>query len=209
MANYDNDYSTYSSSQLRPPEVPLVNPSSSASLGTSLLPSSSSAVYPLSSDPSSLSQSSDYDGVTPTDLYVQFAAPPGDEQAQAAAIDTWTQRVKICFYAHLITAVALIRGTYYLSTVAGCVLLLAFYVFAHFRKVRRKNFVWMFLLVVALNLVRDGVILYFDFQTGWAKDYWDYMLLVLLCLDAVIVTPATCYACFWLHRSTVASMVSV
>ncbi len=27
---------------------------------------------------------------------------------------------------------------------------------------------WMFLLVVALNLVRDGVILFFDFQTGWA-----------------------------------------
>ncbi len=35
------------------------------------------------------------------------------------------------------------------------------------------------------------------------------MLLCLLCVDALVVTPCTCYACFWLHRSTAVSMVSV
>ena len=212
MADYNSDYATYSSTQMQPPEIPLVTSNhlstSSSSLAASLLPSSSGAVYPLPADPSSLSTSSDYDASSPTDSYSQFA-PPADDEAQAAAILTWTQRVKMCFYAHMITAVALIRSTYYMSTVAGCVILLCFYVFAHFRKVRRKNFVWMFLLVVALNLVRDGVILFFDFQTGWAKDWWDYMLLCLMCVDALIVTPCTCYACFWLYRSTAVSMVSV
>ena len=210
MADYNNDYATYSATHLHPPEIPLVaanHSSSSSSLAASLLPSSSSAVYPLPADPSSLSQSSDYDPSSPSDSYQQFA-PPADDQAQAAAIRTWTQRVKMCFYAHMITAVALVRSTYWLSTVAGCVILLAFYVFAHFRKVRRKNFVWMFLLVVALNLVRDGVILYFDFQNQ-LKDWWGYTLLALLCVDALVVTPCTCYACFWLHRSTAVSMVSV
>ncbi len=36
--------------------------------------------------PSSLSSSSDYDASTPSDSYQQFAAPPADDEAQAAAI---------------------------------------------------------------------------------------------------------------------------
>ena len=218
MADYRSEYATYPTTQLQPPEIPLVTPthpaSSSSSFTASLLPasSSSSAVYPLPADlsSSSLSTSTDgYDATSPSDSYQQFPSPAGDDEAQAAAIATWTQRVKICFAAHMITAIALIASTYRLSTVAGCVILLLFYIFAHFRKVRRKNFVWMFLLVVALNLVRDGVILFFEFQTGWAKEWWDYMLLCMLCVDALVVTPCTCYACFYLHRSTAVSNVSV
>ena len=175
-----------------PTRIPLVtqtNHNSSSSLPTSSSfpsssSSSSSAVYPLPADSSNLSS---YDTTSPSRLLPTILPSSNDDDAQAAAIATWTQRVKIAFLAHMITAIALIRSTYSLSTIAGCVILLLFYIFAHFRKVRRQNFIWMFLLVVALNLVRDGIILYFEFQLGWAKR--------LVGLHVVMLVMCGCISC--------------
>jgi hypothetical protein len=64
------------------------------------------------------------------------------------------------------------------------------------------------MLVVSLNLVRDGVILFFYVQ-ALDNEWWGLLTLVLLGIDAVVVTPCTCYTCFWLHRSTAVSQLSV
>ena len=70
------------------------------------------------------------------------------------------------------------------------------------------QFIYLFMLVVSLNLVRDGVVLFFYFQ-ALDKDWWGLLTLALLGIDAIIVTPCTCYCCFWLHRSTAVSHLSV
>ena len=70
------------------------------------------------------------------------------------------------------------------------------------------QFIYLYMLVVSLNLVRDGVILFFYIPT-LDVDWWGILTLVLLGIDALVVTPATCYTCFWLHRSTAVSQLSV
>ena len=131
-----------------------------------------------------------------------------------------------------------------ISSVVGLLLLVAFYAFAHFMKIRRKNvsrtaldtaspnsqrpepapltspvlslsavwrrdqFIYLYMLVVSLNLVRDGVILFFYIPT-LDVDVWGILTLVLLGIDALVVTPCTCYTCFWLHRVTAVSQLSV
>ena len=70
------------------------------------------------------------------------------------------------------------------------------------------QFIYLFMLVVSLNLVRDGVILFFYIRT-LDSDWWGLLTLVLLGIDAIVVTPFTCYCCFWLHRSTAVSQLSV
>ncbi len=70
------------------------------------------------------------------------------------------------------------------------------------------QFIYLYMLVVSLNLVRDGVILFFYIPT-LEVDWWGILTLVLLAADALVVTPCTCYTCFWLHRSTAVSQLSV
>jgi len=130
------------------------------------------------------------------------------DAAQMRAIKAWTQRVTICFLAHMVTAICLLRSAYWLSTVCGCVILLAFYAYAHIMRIRRKNFVFLYLLVVGLNLTRDVIILVF-YIPELEVDWWSYTLLVFIWIDAVVVTPLTCYTCFYLYRSTAVSQLSM
>ena len=207
MSEYSSDYASYSSSSTVPPPEPIGLTSSS--LSVSLLPSSSSAsIYPMPDGRAAAAASSagEYDASSPTEEFLPY--PTEEDESQLQAIRTWTQRVKICAVAHMVTAIAVLRSDFYASTIAGCVLLLAFYAYAHFMRIRRKNFIYLFLLVVSLNLVRDGVILFF-YIPALEKDWWGFMLLVLLGVDAVAVTPLTLYSCFYLHRSTAVSQLSV
>lgn len=123
------------------------------------------------------------------------------DEAQMKAIRTWTLLVKICFGLHMITALALLKSYYWLSTVVGLGMLVLFYIYAHCAHIQRKHFVFLYLLVVALNFARDLIILIF-----WIKDLeddvWDYTLLVLIFVDACAITPASLYSCFYLYRST-------
>ena len=185
MSDYTSDYSTYSATTppLPSPESISLSPAISNGTSTSFLPTSSSApVYPSSLLPSSSSSSSaallpnDFDPGAQSDEFL--ALSPEEGEAQLRAINTWTKRVQLCFVAHLVSAMALLRTDFWsdaslhsllglrcgtargapeevgmgcvltvcdvravcrISSVLGLLLLLAFYLFAHFMKIRRKN----------------------------------------------------------------------
>lgn len=81
----------------------------------------------------------DLNSMTATDDPLLDANITSEDPAQLRAIKTWTQRVTICFLAHMVTAICLLKSVYWLSTVCGCVILLAFYAYAHIMRIRRKN----------------------------------------------------------------------
>jgi len=73
---------------------------------------------------------------------------------------------------------------------------------------QKKRIVWLYLLVVTLSFFRDVVILVF-FLGDEEADWMQYTVLGLMFIDAVLVSPATLYCCFYLYRSTVVQQLTV
>jgi hypothetical protein len=107
MSDYTSDFASYSSS------------TNGAPSSTSFLPTSSSAtVYPTSLLPASSSSSStnllsnDFDQSASQEEFLALP-PEGDDEAQLRAINTWTKRVQVCFVAHLVSAMALMKSDFW------------------------------------------------------------------------------------------------
>lgn len=117
------------------------------------------------------------------------------------AISTWSNRLKVAAFLHLVTLGCMLHSYYWFTTAVFLGLLLAIWAYcAVTKKHQGRNLVWLYVLLILMNFVKNTLICFFSIRGGNLTPY-EVFLMILIVVDDALFTPLSLYCCFYLHRS--------